>query len=202
VGEIGTGPLLVRHEASVELKQLSAFVRGFRGYVHLCRGYGGHAVRALRQKRQEKPQGSQHALAQRYRGLTDMSILHFRSIERRRTARAVMSMRLVVSGERADGQKFKFWTRTESVSRHGGIMILNNMLDEAQQVELLNEFNHKKARVRIVSVKRSRDGQVHGAFEFVQGEENFWSMNFPVAGAKPLRRWTARPAERAVNETP
>jgi PilZ domain-containing protein len=121
-----------------------------------------------------------------------MAILHIRSIERRRTARAAMSMRLVVSGERADGQKFKFWTRTESVSRHGGMMVLSNLLDEGQQIELLNEFNHKKARVRVVAVKRSRDGQVHATFEFVEGEENFWSMTFPAAGARPLRKWTAR----------
>ncbi len=121
-----------------------------------------------------------------------MAILHFRSIERRRTARAVMSMRLVVSGERADGQKFKFWTRTESVSRHGGLMVLTNIVDEGQQVDVLNEFNRKKARVRMVSVTRGRDGQVHGAFEFIEGEQGFWSMTFPAAGAKPMRRWTPR----------
>lgn len=127
-----------------------------------------------------------------------MAILHFRSIERRRTSRAVMSMRLVVSGKRADGQKFKFWTRTESVSRYGGLMILNNLLDEGQEVEVLNEFNHKSARARIVSVKRSRDGQVRCAFKFKDGENNFWSMTFPAAGAKPLRKWTARTAEAAA----
>jgi hypothetical protein len=126
-----------------------------------------------------------------------MAILHFRSIERRRTSRAAMSIRLVVSGERADGQKFKFWTRTESVSRHGGMMVLNNILDEGQQVELLNEFNHKKTRARMVLVKRNRDGQVHGAFEFVEGEEDFWSMKFPAAGARPLRKWTAPRAAEA-----
>jgi hypothetical protein len=107
----------------------------------------------------------------------------------------VMSMRLVVSGERADGQKFKFWTRTESVSRHGGLMVLTNLVDEGQQVDLLNEFNHKKARVRMVTVTRRRDGQVHGAFEFIDGEKGFWSMTFPAAGAKPMRRWTQRAAE-------
>ena len=127
-----------------------------------------------------------------------MAILHFRSIERRRTARAAMSMRVVASGERRDGQKFKFWTRTESVSRYGGMMILNDMLDERQEVELLNEFNRKKALIRILSVKRNRDGQVHAAFEFVEGGDNFWGMTFPAAGAKPLRKWTARPAEAAT----
>jgi hypothetical protein len=127
-----------------------------------------------------------------------MAILHFRSIERRRTARAAMSMRVVASGERRDGQKFKFWTRTESVSRYGGMMILNDMLDERQEVELLNEFNRKKALIRILSVKRNRDGQVHAAFEFVEGGDNFWGMTFPAAGAKPLRKWTPRPADAAT----
>ena len=51
-----------------------------------------------------------------------MSILHFRSIERRRTARAAICMNVLAYGETAGGEKFKFWTRTTSVSEHGGVL--------------------------------------------------------------------------------
>jgi len=124
-----------------------------------------------------------------------MAILHFRSIERRRTARAAICMKVLVSGQRPDGEKFKFWTQTESVSGHGGMMIATEALEEGQQVELMNDNNYKKARARVVSVRRTRDGQTHAAFEFVTGEDNFWSMTFPAAGARPLRRWVPRAAE-------
>jgi hypothetical protein len=52
-----------------------------------------------------------------------MSILHFRSIERRRTARAAMCMNVLAYGEKAKGEKFRYWTHTVSVSAHGGMLV-------------------------------------------------------------------------------
>jgi hypothetical protein len=118
--------------------------------------------------------------------------IHFRSIERRRTARAVMCMNVLAYGE-TDGEKFKFWTRTISVSRHGGALELSQPLKPGQLFELMNEYNLKKAWARIVSLRHGRKGQVTAAFEFVNGGESFWSMAFPAAGARPLRRFVAKP---------
>lgn len=125
-----------------------------------------------------------------------MAILHFRSIERRRTARATMCMNVLAYGENEAGEKFKFWTRTVSVSQYGGVIVVERLLAVGQVFEVMNEFNSKKAKARVVSVKTMRDGEVQVAFEFVEGGEKFWSMVFPAAGAKPLRRVAAR----AVNQ--
>jgi len=124
-----------------------------------------------------------------------MAILHFRSIERRRTARAALSVNVVAYGEKENGEKFKFWARTVSVSAHGGVMELNAVLDAGQVFSIRNEFNMRKAAGRVVSVRRDKAGQVHAAFEFLEGGEKFWSMVFPAAGAKPLRRLLPRPLE-------
>jgi hypothetical protein len=115
-----------------------------------------------------------------------MSILHFRSIERRRTARAAMSMNVLAYGQTEEGEKFKFWTRTTSVSAHGGVLVLEATLKAGQVFELMNEYNLKKASAKILSLRR-REGQVSAAFEFVNGGESFWSMAFPPSGARPLR---------------
>jgi len=124
-----------------------------------------------------------------------MAILHFRSIERRRTARAAISVNVVAYGEKESGEKFKFWARTVSVSAHGGVVALNAELDAGQIFTLRNEFNMRKAVGRVVSVRRDREGQVQAAFEFVEDGEKFWSMVFPAAGAKPLRRLLPRQPE-------
>jgi hypothetical protein len=123
-----------------------------------------------------------------------MALIHFRSKERRRTARVTLSMSVLVHGECGAGEKFKFQTHTVTVSGHGGMMVMEELLLVGQAFELTNEFSGKKARAKIVSVRTTRDGKIHGAFEFVEGGERFWSMAFPAAGAKPLRKLVPRMA--------
>jgi hypothetical protein len=123
-----------------------------------------------------------------------MALIHFRSKERRRTARVTLSMSVQVQGKGGCGEKFTFHTRTLTVSGHGGMMVLEELLAVGQVFELTNECSGRTATAKIVSARTSRDGKVHGAFEFVEGGEKFWSMAFPVAGAKPLRRLLPRAA--------
>ena len=104
-----------------------------------------------------------------------------------------MCMNVLAYGETPQGEKFKFWTRTTSVSGHGGVLQLDEPLTEGQIFELMNEYNMKKASARVVSLRRSSKGPICAAFEFVKGGERFWSMAFPKAGAKPLRRFLAKP---------
>jgi len=117
-----------------------------------------------------------------------MAILHCRSIERRRTARAVVSIEMVVTGLDDAKHKFQFLTKTTSVSANGGVILLDVPLPVGQKFHLVNEFNHRKAACRIVSVRSSKDGKLLGAFELLCAEQNFWSMAFPAAGAKPMKR--------------
>jgi hypothetical protein len=107
-----------------------------------------------------------------------------------------MTMNVLAYGETASGEKFKFWTRTSSVSAHGGVMVLEAAeLQAGQIVHLMNEYNLKKASAKILSVRRGREGETNAAFEFVQGGERFWSMAFPASGARGLRKFTARSGE-------
>ena len=117
-----------------------------------------------------------------------MAIMHCRSIERRRTARAVVSIEMKVTGLGESQVPFKFSTRTVSVSQHGGVIVLEAPLPVGQKFELLNEFNRRTATCRIVSVRASKDGKLQGAFELHCPEGNFWSMSFPAAGARPIKR--------------
>jgi hypothetical protein len=117
-----------------------------------------------------------------------MALLHFRSIERRRTARVALSVDLIVHGLDVMDQEFTLKTRTMSVSGHGGLMALDAVVVLGQTLGLLNDNNRKKAECRIVSIRRSRDGKVSVAFEFVGPQKNFWDIAFPATGAKALKR--------------
>ena len=117
-----------------------------------------------------------------------MGIMHCRRIERRRTGRAVVSIQMEVTGVSESNVPFKFATRTISVSAHGGVILLEAPLPVGQRFELVNEFNSRKAVCRIVTVRLGKDGKLHGAFELHCPEGNFWSMSFPAAGARPMKR--------------
>jgi c-di-GMP-binding flagellar brake protein YcgR len=124
-----------------------------------------------------------------------MSLLHYRRVERRRTSRATMCINVLVYGQNESGEKFRYWTRSLSVSGFGGVVLLEEELAVGQTLQVMNEYNGRKARAKIVAVRSTKDGQVQASFEFVEGGEKFWSMTFPPANAKPLRRLLPRPAE-------
>ena len=117
-----------------------------------------------------------------------MAILHCRSIERRRTARAVVTIEIVATGLDEEKHKFNILTKTVSVSANGGVVLLESPLPVGQKFHMVNEFNGKKAACRIISVRAGKEGKLLGAFELLCAEQNFWSMSFPAAGAKPIKR--------------
>ena len=117
-----------------------------------------------------------------------MGTQHFRSIERRRTARVALCVDLIVHGETESSGKFKAEARTLSVSRHGGMMALEPEVSIGQKLMLINANSGQKAECKVVSAKPVRDGKRNVAFEFASAEINFWKMYFPVAGTKPIRR--------------
>ena len=117
-----------------------------------------------------------------------MGTQHFRSIERRRTARVALCVDVIVHGETESSGKFKVEARTLSVSRHGGMLALEPEVRIGQKLMLINVNSGQKAECKVVSAKPVRDGKRNVAFEFVSAEINFWKMYFPVAGTKPIRR--------------
>jgi len=75
------------------------------------------------------------------------------------------------------------------------VVLLEAALPVGQALHIMNEYTTKKASARIVAVRSTREGQVHASFEFIEGGEKFWSMNFPPSNAKPLRKFVPRVAE-------
>lgn len=117
-----------------------------------------------------------------------MSTLHFRRVERRRTARATVFADLIVQGISEQNQKFKIRTRSLSVNGHGGSTVLDVPVSVGQSMFLVNDNSSEKAECKVVSVRLGGNGKFIVAFEFVTPPANFWKMSFPPAGARLLRR--------------
>lgn len=117
-----------------------------------------------------------------------MPTLHFRRVERRRTARVTVFADLVVQGISEHNQKFKVRTRSLSVSGHGGLTVLDVPVSVGQAMFLVNDNSGEKAECKVVSARPGGNGKTIVAFEFTAAPADFWKMSFPPAGAKQPRR--------------
>jgi chemotaxis receptor (MCP) glutamine deamidase CheD len=117
-----------------------------------------------------------------------MATVHFRRIERRRTARVALCVDLIVRGEMQGDGAFEAETHTLSVSGYGGMMVLDQAVTIGQKLMVTNANSGQKAECTVVSVKTTGNTKRNVAFEFTSAEIYFWKMCFPPAGAKPFRR--------------
>ncbi len=117
-----------------------------------------------------------------------MSLLHFRCKERRRTIRVALKVPLTVRGKSDTGEKFSVQSHSESVNRHGALFHLEEIVLLGQTVILANDNTTQSVECKVVSIHRARDGKQYVGVEFTSPENNFWHMQFPIPGAKPLRR--------------
>lgn len=117
-----------------------------------------------------------------------MSLLHFRCKERRRTVRVALTVPLTVHGKSDTGEKFSVQSHSQSVNRHGALFHLEEIVLVGQIVILINDHTAQSAECRVVSIHRARDGKQYIGVEFTSPENNFWHMQFPIPGTKPLRR--------------
>jgi hypothetical protein len=117
-----------------------------------------------------------------------MSLLHFRCKERRRTLRVALTVPLTVRGKTDSGEKFSAQTYSQSVNRHGALFQLEEIVLVGQTLILMNDHTSQSMECRVVSLHRARDGKQYIGVEFISPETNFWHMQFPIPGARPLRR--------------
>jgi len=117
-----------------------------------------------------------------------MSLLHFRCKERRRTLRVALTVPLTVHGKTDSDEKFSAQTHSRSVNRHGALFQLEEIVLVGQTLILMNVGTGQSMECRVVSIHRARDSKQYIGVEFISPETNFWRMQFPIPGARPLRR--------------
>jgi PilZ domain len=117
-----------------------------------------------------------------------MAILHFRCKERRRTVRVMLRIPLTVHGISTEGETFSVETKSHTISLHGASLELDFPVQLSDVLMIENELTHEQVEGRVVTLKKSREGKMHVGVEFTDKDVNFWHMNFPAPGAKPMRR--------------
>jgi hypothetical protein len=99
-----------------------------------------------------------------------------------------LTVPLTVLGKTDNGEKFTATTNSQSVNRHGALFQLEEIVLVGQSLILVNDHTAQSMECRVVSIHRARDSKQYIGVEFVSPETNFWHMQFPIPGSKPLRR--------------
>ena len=113
----------------------------------------------------------------------------YQRTEKRRSARVTLSVPLRVDGQTVAGEEFIVRTRSLFVSEFGCLLLLEQEVALDQALVLMNEYTRQSVQCRVVSTRRSRDGQRQVGVEFMSPKSNFWRIAFGKPGARPLKRY-------------
>lgn len=99
--------------------------------------------------------------------------------KKRRSARVLLSVPVLVKGTLADGKTFEEEARTLVVNAHGALLALNSPLRAGQALLLTNKLTHESMDCRTVYVGNPQGGKAQVGIEFVKAAPGFWQIDFP-----------------------
>lgn len=100
-------------------------------------------------------------------------------INRRRSERVMLRMRLTVIAEDTQRKRQQIEALTQVVNAHGGLMKIQVELYVGQSMMLVNPQNKAEQSCRVVRVDDTAEGDFAVAFEFDSPSPKFWPVVFP-----------------------
>lgn len=99
--------------------------------------------------------------------------------KKRRSARVLLSVPVIVKGTLADGKTFEEEARTLVVNAHGALLSLNSPLRAGQALVLTHKLTRGDIECRVVYVGNPQAGKAQVGIEFVKAAPGFWQIDFP-----------------------
>lgn len=113
----------------------------------------------------------------------------------RRSSRVFMRLRVVVTGKNSDGRKFREACDTIVINAHGGLLYLNQPLENGAMLVLVNPLTQEEQECRIVYLGDAGEKGQRVGVEFLSPAPRFWGVEFappdwvpPPAVAPPQSR--------------
>lgn len=98
---------------------------------------------------------------------------------RRRSERILLQVRVIVEIEMERERPVRLEAFTLVVNAHGGLLEMGLRVTTGQRLVLDNPSAGRREACKVVGVRKSRDGQLAVAFEFVNPAPQFWPIAFP-----------------------
>ncbi len=107
-------------------------------------------------------------------------------LNKRRSQRLLLSMRVAVRGLGQDNQPFEEETHTLVVNAHGGLLALGASVMQGQRLVLVNVQTKEEQECKVLRIGQNHGGKKQVAFEFMRPAPRFWRVSFPPDDWKEL----------------
>jgi hypothetical protein len=98
---------------------------------------------------------------------------------RRRSARVLLSVPVIVRGTLPDGNKFEEEARTLVVNAHGALLSVSIALPSGIPLTLTHKLTRKSLECKTVFVGKPQAGKAQVGIEFLKPSPMFWQIDFP-----------------------
>ena len=104
---------------------------------------------------------------------------------KRRSQRVMLSVRILISGDRLDGKKFSEEAITSVVNAHGALIFLAEKVSLGQSVTVRNIKSNEELHAEVVDVGALHEGKFEVGIEFLEAAPRFWCVAFPPEDWSP-----------------
>ncbi len=91
----------------------------------------------------------------------------------------MLSMKILVGGERLNGQRFSEETFTAVVNTHGALILLAERVRSGQLLTIRNVKSGEALQGKVVDVGAVQDSKSEVGIEFLEPSPRFWRIAFP-----------------------
>jgi hypothetical protein len=109
---------------------------------------------------------------------TRRSVTHLESMNRRRSERVPLQIRVIVETEVEQGKLVRLDAFTLVVNAHGGLLEMSLKVPKGHKLMLANPAVGVRQACRVVEVRSSLDGFFAVTFEFDSPTPDFWPLAF------------------------
>jgi hypothetical protein len=123
-------------------------------------------------------------------GRTSLSTTHphtrlSKYANQRRSQRVMLSIRILVSGDRIGGQRFSEETLTSVVNAHGALILIGENVSNGQFITIRNLKSGEELQGEVVDVGTEQAGKFEVGVEFLEASPRFWRIAFPPEDWSP-----------------
>jgi hypothetical protein len=97
----------------------------------------------------------------------------------------MLSVKILVGGDRSDGHRFSEEAETSVVNAHGALILLAQKVTVGQMLTLQNLKSNQELLVDVVDIGVVQDGKSEVGIEFLEPSPRFWRVAFPPEDWSP-----------------
>jgi hypothetical protein len=91
----------------------------------------------------------------------------------------MLSVGIVITGDRPNGHRFSEETCTSVVNAHGALILLDEQVTRGQLVTIRNVKSGEELQGEVVEIGEPHAGKSEVAVEFLEPSPRFWRIAFP-----------------------